>query len=48
MDRNNQWVKLSEIILWEALIGIYEKSMSNFGRPSVDARIAIGSMIIKA
>jgi IS5 family transposase len=48
MDRNNRWVKLSEIIPWEELTGIYKRAMSDFGRPGIDGRIAIGAMIIKA
>ena len=48
MDRNNRWIKLSEIIPWEELTGIYSKAMSDFGRPGIDGRIAIGAMIIKA
>ena len=48
MDRNNRWVKLSEIIPWEELTVIYKKAMSDFGRPGIDGRIAIGAMIIKA
>lgn len=47
INRNNRWVLLSEILPWEELIGIYSKAMSNFGRPSLEARIAIGAMIIK-
>ena len=47
MNRNNRWVRLSEILPWEELIGIYVKSMSDFGRPALDSRIAIGAMIIK-
>lgn len=48
MNRKNRWVLLSELLPWEELIKIYNKSMSNFGRPALDARIAIGAMIIKA
>ncbi|MDP2366120.1 MAG: IS5 family transposase [Ignavibacteria bacterium] len=47
MNRNNRWVRLSEILPWEELVGIYSKSMSDFGRPALDSRIAIGAMIIK-
>lgn len=31
MNRNNRWVRLSEILIWDELIGIYSKAMSNFG-----------------
>lgn len=47
MNRNNRWVRLSEIIPWKALVELYAKGMSDFGRPGIDARIAIGTMIIK-
>lgn len=47
MNRNNRWVRLSELLPWEELVGIYAKAMSDFGRPALDSRIAIGSMIIK-
>lgn len=47
MNRNNRWVRLSEILPWEELVGIYSKAMSDFGRPALDSRIAIGAMIIK-
>lgn len=47
MNKNNRWVMLSEILPWEELISIYSRSMSDFGRPAIDARKAIGAMIIK-
>jgi len=47
INRNNRWVLLSEILPWEDLVSIYSKAMSNFGRPSLEPRIAIGAMIIK-
>lgn len=47
MNRNNRWVRLSEILPWDELIGIYSKAMSDFGRPGIEPRIAIGAMIIK-
>jgi hypothetical protein len=47
MNRNNRWIRLSEILPWDELIGIYSKAMSNFGRPAIEPRIAIGAMIIK-
>ncbi len=48
MDRDNRWVRLSELIPWKELVHLYSKRMSNFGRPGIDGRVAIGSMIIKA
>jgi hypothetical protein len=40
MDKNNRWVIFSEILPWEELISIYSKSMSDLGRPAIDAHIA--------
>lgn len=47
MNRNNRWVKLAELLPWEELILVYAKSMSEFGRPALSPRIAIGALIIK-
>jgi hypothetical protein len=48
LDPSNRWVKLAGIIPWDRLASIYYQSMStDKGAPSIDARIVIGSMIIK-
>ncbi|MCC6551367.1 MAG: hypothetical protein IT279_15010 [Ignavibacteriaceae bacterium] len=47
MNKNNRWVKLAEMIPWEELIIVYSKRMSDFGRPALSPRIAIGALIIK-
>ncbi len=48
LDKNNRWVKLSQEIPWDDLAKIYYKNMSkNEGRPSIDARIIIGAIIVK-
>jgi IS5 family transposase len=48
MDENNRWVKLSELIPWEALARGYNQSLSESrGRKGLDARMAIGAVIIK-
>jgi len=48
LDKNNRWVKLSQEIPWDDLAEIYYKNMSkNEGRPSIDARIIIGAIIVK-
>src|SRR4030043_958772 len=48
LDKDNRWVKLGESIPWDALASIYYRSMSSdMGAPAIDARIVIGSMIIK-
>lgn len=44
----NRWVKLAEIIPWDALASVYLKQLStNSGRESVDARMVIGAIIVK-
>ena len=47
MDPHNRWVKLSEIVPWEEVLRQYGKNMSDFGRPGIDSRRAVGAMIIK-
>ena len=48
LDENNRWVKLSECILWDALAEAYCQGLSKKrGRPTKDARLVIGAVIIK-
>ncbi|TXK46953.1 transposase [Pontibacter qinzhouensis] len=48
LDRQNRWVKLAAAIPWDSLAQIYYRCMSaDKGAPSLDARIVIGSLIIK-
>ena len=48
LDKNNRWVKLSEIIPWDDFAEAYYQSLSkNEGRPAKDARLVIGAVIIK-
>jgi len=48
LDKNNRWVKLSQTIPWDNLAEVYYQSMSiDQGKPSIDARRIIGSIIIK-
>jgi transposase, IS5 family len=48
IDKENRWVKLANILPWDAMASIYYKEMStDMGAPSIDARIVIGAMIIK-
>lgn len=48
ISSDNRWVKLSKLIPWDNLAGIYFKALvSKYGRPSIDARRIIGSIIIK-
>ena len=48
LDENNRWVKLSECIPWEALADSYHQGFTaTTGRPTKDARLVIGAVIIK-
>lgn len=48
LDAENRWVKLSDCIPWDKLAESYYKTLSPMlGRPSKDARIVIGAVIIK-
>ena len=48
LDENNRWVKLSQCIPWDALAeGYYQGLSLTQGRPSKDARLVIGAVIIK-
>ena len=48
LDENNRWVKLSECIPWDELAqGYYQGLESTRGRPTKDARLVIGAVIIK-
>jgi transposase, IS5 family len=48
LDKNNRWVQLATLIPWDELAAEYHKTLSsNKGAPGIDARIVIGSIIIK-
>jgi transposase, IS5 family len=48
LDKNNRWVKLSQLIPWDEFARIYYSGMSDaHGAPAIDARIVIGAMIVK-
>jgi len=49
LDEDNRWVKLADIIPWEALSEPYLKNFPNTvqGRPAKPARLVIGALIIK-
>jgi hypothetical protein len=48
LDENNRWVKLSECIPWDELAeGYYQDLVNTHGRPTKDARLVIGAVIIK-
>lgn len=48
LNGDNRWIKLAEMIPWDELEDIYGKNMSaDFGRPGINARVAIGTLLIK-
>jgi len=48
LKKDNRWVKLADAIPWEELEEIYGKKFSpKMGRPGLNARIAVGALIIK-
>ena len=48
LEADNRWVQWSEIIPWDELAaGYYQKMDADLGRPCKDARLVIGSLIIK-
>ena len=48
LNSNNRWVILADQIPWDEFAKIYSKSFSlTMGRPSKDARLIIGAIIIQ-
>ena len=48
MNPNNRWIRLSKLIPWDDLVGKYLKVMrDDYGRPGINPRVVIGSLIIK-
>ncbi len=48
LDENNRWVKLSEVVPWDELAASYYQAFtSQRGRPTKDARLVIGAVILK-
>lgn len=48
LSPKNRWVKLAEIIPWDALSLVYLKQLSSTsGRESIDVRMVIGAIIVK-
>ena len=48
LDANNRWIRLADHLPWDEFAEIYASSLSEYnGRPSKDARLVIGAMIIK-
>lgn len=48
LDKHNRWVKLSQCVPWDKLAESYYQGLaSDRGRPTKDARLVIGAVIIK-
>ena len=45
---NNRWVRMAKMIPWNRIEAIYAEPFSTMGSPAVNARIALGSLIVKA
>ena len=47
LDKNNEWVKLADLVPWDEAEEVYAKQFVNNGNPAHPARIALGALIIK-
>jgi len=48
LNQENRWMKLSRLIPWEEVEGIYRKHFSErLGRPAKDSRLIIGLLLVK-
>ncbi len=48
LDSGNRWVVLSQIVPWDKFANLYYRNMSSGkGTPAIDARIVLGTIIIK-
>ena len=47
LDKDNEWVKLADLVPWDEAEEAYAKQFVNNGHPAHPARIALGALIIK-
>jgi len=48
LTKNNRWVKLSSLIPWDKIVGLYDNQFqSKEGRPAISGRVVLGALIIK-
>ena len=48
LDKGNRWVKLGDSLPWDDQASIYYRDMDvSKGQPAIDARIAVGALIVK-
>ena len=43
----NRWMKISELVPWDELEGMYSSRLSSIGRPACDARLVLGLLMLK-
>jgi hypothetical protein len=48
LSPDNRWIKLAQLIPWDALASVYSKELSpTSGRESINVRMVIGALIVK-
>ena len=48
LSAENRWVKMAALVPWDEMATVFLRSMSaNEGRPSVDLRIVLGTLLVK-
>lgn len=45
LDKNNEWVKLADLVPWDEAEEVYARQFVNNGHPAHPARIALGALI---
>lgn len=48
LDANNRWVRMAELVPWDEMAKVFDKSMSaDKGRASIDLRVVLGTLLVK-
>lgn len=48
LDANNRWVRMAELVPWDEMAKVFDKSMSaDKGRASIDLRVVLGALLVK-
>jgi IS5 family transposase len=47
LDKNNRWLRISQLIPWDQLENFYSQYFSDIGRPAHDARLVLGMILLK-
>ena len=45
---SNRWIRMAKLVPWDRIEEIYAEPFSTTGSPAINARIALGSLIVKA